>query len=65
MLLRFNGLSDWGEAGTGGALYIGMMSEGNKMMNQFVVWSLRGVSYICLRDDNDPYFLVRLARVGG
>lgn len=32
------------------------------MMDQFVVWSLRGVSYLCLRTDNSA-FVTRIKRL--
>ncbi len=33
------------------------------MMDQFVIWQLRGVVYLCLRNDSDPYFLERIKRL--
>ena len=33
------------------------------MMDQFVVWQLRGVRYICLRTDPESCFLQTLERL--
>ena len=33
------------------------------MMDQFVVWSLRGITYLCVRDENHYYFLHKVARL--
>lgn len=33
------------------------------MMTQFVVWQLRGVRYLCLRHEDDPYILERIKRL--
>lgn len=35
------------------------------MMSQFVVWQLRGVRFLCLRDRIDPFFLERIKRLPG
>lgn len=33
------------------------------MMDQFVVWSLRGVTYLCLRNDSSSAFLETIRRI--
>ena len=34
-----------------------------KMMNQFYVWQLRGVIYLCLRDCENPWYGQTLRRL--
>lgn len=33
------------------------------MMDQFVIWQLQGVRYLCLRNPNDYYMLERIKRM--
>lgn len=33
------------------------------MMDQFVVWSLKGVTYLCLRNVGDWYMLEKIKRI--